>query len=135
MEIYDADLSPIHVEVKPRFSLAQSVPANRRYVFTYRVRMENRGEASARLLFRHWLIHDAGGFDSEVDGEGVVGEQPVLDPGDSHEYQSFCILHSPSGYMEGYYTFSDDQGNQFRVPIPRFSLQAPLPTENTEEMN
>lgn len=131
----DESVGPIHVEVQPRFSLAQSDPEDRRYVFTYRVRMENRGDEPARLLFRHWTIHDSGGFDSEVDGDGVVGEQPVLDPGQSHEYQSFCILHSPVGYMEGYYTFVDTDGDRFRVPIPRFNLEAPLPTDGSEAMN
>ncbi|MDH5589844.1 MAG: ApaG domain, partial [Gemmatimonadota bacterium] len=60
------------------------------------------------------------------DGEGVVGEQPLLDPGGSHEYRSYCVLRSPAGYMEGYYTFSDPDGAHFRVEVPRFPLQAPL---------
>ena len=75
---------------------------------------------------RTWLIHDAVGEDSLVDGEGVVGKQPLLEPGDSHEYQSYCVLRSPVGFMEGYYTFARKNGEQFRVEVPRFQLNGPL---------
>lgn len=117
----------IRVRVHPAFSLARSDPADGTFVFSYRVEMVNEGSDPAQLLFRHWLIHDGAGHDTEVDGEGVVGEQPLLGPGDFHAYSSFCVLSSPAGYMEGYYTFSRPDGRRFRVPIPRFTLQAPLP--------
>lgn len=134
---YELKTQGIRVSVEPRFSLAQSDPNEGRFVFLYHVLMENEGAAPAQLLFRHWRIHEAGGIDSEVDGEGVVGEQPLLMPGTKHEYQSFCILRSPVGFMEGYYTFVDDGGQEFHVEVPRFHLSAPWPggTEDDEVMN
>jgi ApaG protein len=118
----------IQVSVRPTYFFQGSDPARQRFVFTYHVRMENKGQDPARLLYRHWTIHDPEGEDIEVDGEGVVGEQPLLDPGGSHEYSSHCILRSPvGGFMEGYYTFVRGDGTLFRVPVPRFGLEAILP--------
>jgi ApaG protein len=88
--------------------------------------LENESERPAKLLFRHWHIHDSAGDDTVVDGEGVVGEQPFLEPGETHEYRSFCVLRSPVGYMEGYYTFQGPDGSRFRVEVPRFHLNGPL---------
>jgi ApaG protein len=130
---YESLTDGIRVTVRPRFSLAQSDPAEGEFVFSYQVRMENLGEQTAQLLFRHWHIHDSGGEDQEVDGEGVVGQQPTLGPGTTHEYQSFCVLTSPMGLMEGYYTFVRPDGTRFRVAIPRFRLQAPLPALDDED--
>lgn len=123
---YESENDGIRVAVRPRYSLAESEPGEGTFVFSYRVRLENEGTEPARLLFRHWLIHDSTGGDREVDGEGVIGEQPLLLPGGRHEYSSFCVLHSPLGHMEGYYTFVRPGGARFRVGVPRFSLQAPL---------
>ena len=123
---YEKTTDGIRVLVRPRFSLPHSEPEGGRFVFTYRVEMENQGEEAAQLLFRHWHIHDSEGDDSEVDGEGVVGEQPTLAPGRSHVYESFCVLRSPVGFMEGYYTFVRPTGEEFRVSVPRFDLRAPL---------
>lgn len=123
---YEKTTQGIHVSVRPSFSLSHSDPEEGRFVFTYLVQMENQGDEPATLLFRHWFIHDATGEDSEVDGEGVVGEQPTLKPGNSHEYQSFCVLSSPAGFMEGYYTFARPDGREFEVAIPRFDLEAPF---------
>ena len=130
---YESLTGGIRVTVRPLFSLAQSAPADGEFVFSYQIRMENLGEQAAQLLFRHWCIHDAGGEDQEVDGEGVVGEQPLLTPGQVHEYQSFCVLSSPAGHMEGYYTFVRPDGSRFRVAIPRFQLEAPLPPRDDED--
>jgi ApaG protein len=130
---YESHTDGIRVTVRPRFSLAQSDPSEREFVFSYQVRMENEGDQTAQLLFRHWHIHDAGGEDQEVDGEGVIGLQPVLVPGQAHEYQSFCVLTSPAGFMEGYYTFVRPDGTRFRVAIPRFNLEAPLPPIRDED--
>ncbi len=120
--------------VRPRFSLADSDPADGTFVFAYTINMENESEVVAQLLFRHWRIHDAVGEDSMVDGEGVVGEQPVLAPGESHEYRSYCVLRSPVGYMEGHYTFARPDGETFKVEVPRFHLNGPLvlPTSSPE---
>lgn len=123
----------IRVDVRPRFSLARSDPADGTYVFSYRVQLVNDGHEEARLLFRHWRIHDAVGEDTEVDGEGVVGEQPLLVPGGSHSYSSFCVLRSPMGYMEGHYTFQRPDGRRFRVAVPRFHFEAPLPRLDGED--
>ncbi len=129
---YESLTDGIRVTVRPRFSLAQSDPSEREFVFSYQIRMENMGEQAAQLLFRHWHIHDAGGEDQEVDGEGVIGQQPLLIPGQTHEYQSFCVLSSPAGFMEGYYTFVRPDGTRFRAAIPRFKLEAPLPARYEE---
>ena len=130
---YESLTDGIRVTVHPRFSLAQSDLGGGEFVFSYHITMENLGEQAAQLLFRHWRIHDAAGEDQEVDGEGVVGEQPMLTPGQTHEYQSFCVLSSPVGFMEGYYTFVRPDGLRFRVAIPRFSLEAPLPVLEDED--
>lgn len=127
MSTYEDRTEGIRVRVHPGFSLAQSDPDEGRFVFSYRVHLENEGSESGQLLYRHWEIHDSNGEDSEVDGEGVIGEQPHLAPGDAHTYQSFCVLRSPSGYMQGHYTFRRADGREFRVAIPRFELAAPLP--------
>ena len=123
---YEQVTQGIRISVQPSFSLSHSAPEVGTFVFTYRIEMENQGEEPARLLFRHWHIHDSGGEDTEVDGEGVVGKQPTIGPGHSHYYESFCVLRSPVGFMEGYYTFVRPDGREFRVPVPRFDLAAPL---------
>jgi len=133
--IYQETTSGILVRVRPAFSLEDSSPEEGRFVFTYHIEMENHGESEAKLLFRHWKIHDSTGEDSEVHGEGVVGQQPLLDPGGTHEYKSFCILKSPAGYMEGHYTFERADGSRFEARVPRFSLEAYLPGPDAGEMN
>ena len=122
---YEEITEGIRVSVRPSFSFPYSEPEDGRFVFTYRIEVENQSEEVAQLLFRHWYLHDSQGEDSELDGEGVVGEQPTLAPGKSHVYQSFCVLQSPVGFMEGYYTFVRSTGEEFRVPVPRFELRAP----------
>jgi ApaG protein len=123
---YEQATEGIRVWVQPRFSLADSDPSEGSFVFSYHVNLANEGDIAAQLLFRHWLIHDSATGDSVVDGEGVIGEQPLLAPGGSHEYRSFCVLRSPVGYMEGYYTFVRPDGEKFRVEVPRFHLNGPL---------
>ena len=122
---YKKTTEGIHVVVRPSFSLSHSEPADGKFVFTYLVQMENQGAEAAQLLFRHWHIHDSEGEDSELEGEGVLGEQPSLAPGKSHVYESFCVLQSPVGFMEGHYTFVRPNGEKFRVNVPRFDLRAP----------
>jgi ApaG protein len=123
---YEKATEGIRVMVWPSFSLADSEPADGTFVFSYKINMQNQSDVEAQLLFRHWRIHDAVGEDSLVDGEGVVGEQPVLAPGESHEYRSYCVLRSPVGYMEGHYTFVRPDGQTFKVEVPRFHLNGPL---------
>jgi len=102
----------------------QSEPSARHYVFAYFVRIENVGNVAAHLMSRRWLIHDSAGEDIEVKGDGVVGEQPLIEPGKVHEYQSFCILKSGEGFMEGHYNFVGPDGASFQAEIPRFILSA-----------
>ncbi|MDT8370103.1 MAG: Co2+/Mg2+ efflux protein ApaG [Longimicrobiales bacterium] len=123
---YERTTDGIRVRVHPSFSLPESDPLAGEFVFSYRVEVENTGSEDAQLLFRYWFIHDASGHDTEVDGEGVIGEQPRITVGASHTYTSFCMLRSPAGYMEGYYTFERPDGSRFRVTIPRFDLVAPI---------
>jgi len=123
---YEKATAGIRVRVEPTFSLADSDFTDGTFVFSYDIKVANEGDSPARLLFRHWLIHDAVGEDTEVDGEGVVGLQPLIDPGESHEYSSYCVLRSPAGYMEGYYTFVRPDGERFKVEVPRFHFSAPI---------
>lgn len=113
----------IRVTAQPLYLAAHSDPAEPRYVFAYHIRIENVGDVAAQLLWRHWYIHDPVAGDSEVEGEGVVGEQPRIEAGGVHEYQSFCVLRSPEGHMEGHYEFVRPDGTRFRVGIPRFLLR------------
>ncbi|MDQ6885699.1 MAG: Co2+/Mg2+ efflux protein ApaG [Gemmatimonadota bacterium] len=112
----------IRITVKPAYLNDHSQPARREYVFAYFVRIENVSQRTAQLLSRRWLIHDSIGEEHEIVGDGVVGEQPTLVPGDVHEYQSFCVLKSPSGWMEGHYHFAAEDGSHFDAVIPRFIL-------------
>jgi ApaG protein len=114
----------IRITVRPRFSSEHSDPMEPRYVFVYNIVIENEGDLTAQLLWRHWYIHDVVAGDSEVAGEGVIGEQPVLAPGDSHEYESFCVLRGPLGHMEGWYEFRRTDRTTFRAAVPRFVLNA-----------
>lgn len=114
----------IRVTVRPAYLPDQSIPEQRQFVFAYNVRIENTGPQSAQLLSRRWRIHDSGGEDTVVAGDGVVGEQPLLVPGAIHEYQSFCVLKSANGHMEGEYHFVRADGTRFEATIPRFALSA-----------
>lgn len=115
----------VRIGVEPAYSTAHSRPPHR-YVFAYFVRIENVWEQPVQLFWRHWRIHDPVGGDQEVEGEGVVGQSPVLAPGQAHEYQSFCVLEGPVGHMEGFYHFRESDGAVFRAEVPRFVFRAPL---------
>src|ERR1700674_4594013 len=116
----------VPVTVPPRSLADPPEPAQSHFVFAYFVRIENVGTMAAQLLTRRWLIHDSvgDGVDTEVIGEGVVGEQPTIMPGAVHEYQSFCILKSGEGWMEGHYGLLRQDGTSFEAAIPRFTLSA-----------
>lgn len=113
----------IRISVRPAYLDEQSIPVLRRYVFAYFVRIENTSQRTVQLIARRWQIHDSIGEDHEVVGDGVVGQQPTLAPGHVHEYNSFCILKSPSGHMEGSYRFRRDDDTLFEAAIPRFTLE------------
>ncbi|MEO8199586.1 MAG: Co2+/Mg2+ efflux protein ApaG [Gemmatimonadota bacterium] len=120
----------IRITVHPLFLGDQSDPEAHRFVFAYFVRIENVGTMAARLLRRRWRIHDSMGEDSEVEGDGVVGQQPLIPPGGVHEYQSFCVLKSPAGHMEGEYYFEKQDGGPIQAAIPRFILDATAGAES-----
>ncbi|WP_299327090.1 Co2+/Mg2+ efflux protein ApaG [Parasphingopyxis sp.] len=113
------------VRVSVSFLPEQSELAKERWFWAYHIRIENCGDAPVQLLTRHWFITDANGRQQEVAGEGVVGEQPVIEPGGAFDYVSGCPLSTPSGSMEGSYAMVGNDGAQFDVAIPRFPLDAP----------
>ena len=119
------DNAQIDIDVVTDYISEQSDPTVDRYVFAYTITINNRGAIPAKLLNRHWLITDANGKVQEVRGEGVVGEQPHLNPGEHFEYTSGAVLETPVGVMEGEYEMVTDEGDTFLAPIDRFSLAIP----------
>jgi len=115
----------IQVSVTSHYVTGQSDPTKDRYVFSYTITIENHGEVAAKLLSRHWIITDADGNQQEVRGEGVVGEQPHMKPGEGFRYTSGAILKTPVGSMYGSYQFITDQGEEFDAPISPFTLAVP----------
>ncbi|MDX1669081.1 MAG: Co2+/Mg2+ efflux protein ApaG [Limnobacter sp.] len=113
------------VRVQTRFLAEQSDEESGPYVFAYTIEILNVGDEPAQLLTRHWIITDAENEIQEVKGEGVVGEQPVIKPGQKFEYTSGCPLPTPVGTMKGNYTFVGQDGEQFKVPIPESVLSMP----------
>jgi ApaG protein len=113
------------IDVATRYLDEQSEPEQDRYVFAYTVRIRNAGKVAARLLGRHWIITDANGNVREVTGEGVVGEQPWLRPGDDFCYTSGAVLETHLGTMHGSYEMLADDGTRFDAPIPEFILSVP----------
>jgi ApaG protein len=115
----------IRVTVRSEFRPDRSAPGSGRYLFTYSILIANEGERAAKLLSRHWVITDANGEKEEVVGEGVVGQQPRIEPGETFEYTSFCILETPHGSMRGTYRMVHDDGSQFDAEIAPFALVTP----------
>ncbi|HEY1070770.1 MAG TPA: Co2+/Mg2+ efflux protein ApaG [Thermomonas sp.] len=113
------------IDVDARFLDDQSAPEEGRYVFAYTIHIRNQGKVPARLLGRHWLITDGNGNVREVVGEGVVGEQPWLRPGEGFEYTSGAVLETDIGTMRGSYDMLADDGTRFAAPIPAFTLAVP----------
>ncbi|HPP97151.1 MAG: Co2+/Mg2+ efflux protein ApaG [Proteobacteria bacterium] len=112
------------VEVEPAFLPDRSDPAQSTYGFAYTITVRNTGQVAAQLVSRHWLISDARGHTEEVKGLGVVGQQPLLQPGESFQYTSGCQLRTPSGTMHGSYFCVAEDGERFEVAIPLFVLDA-----------
>jgi ApaG protein len=115
----------VTVRVSVSYLPEQSEPERGRWFWAYHIRLENEGAESVQLLTRHWVITDGRGARHSVEGEGVVGEQPVIEPGASFDYVSGCPLATPSGAMQGSYQMIRADGAVFAVEIPRFSLFAP----------
>ena len=115
----------IAVSVEPAYLEANSSPESSQYLWAYRVTIENQGRETVQLLSRHWMITNARGELTEVKGPGVVGEQPVLKPGESYQYTSGAPLNTPSGMMGGAYQMENESGERFDIEIPTFSLDRP----------
>ena len=115
----------IHVEVETSYIEEQSNPGDKRFVFSYTITIRNEGRVPARLLTRHWIITDANGNVKETRGEGVVGEQPYLKPGQGFRYSSGTVIETPVGTMQGSYQMLADNGQQFDAPIAPFRLVMP----------
>ena len=115
----------IHVEVSPAYIKEQSDPPNNHYVFSYTVTIRNDGDQPARLLARHWIITDGDGLVQEVRGDGVIGEQPYLQPGEGFQYTSGTFMNTPVGTMQGSYQMIADNGEKFDAEIPSFTLSVP----------
>ena len=120
-----AETRGVVVRVSVSFLPEQSEPARGRWFWAYHVRIENEGPATVQLLTRHWVITDGRGARHSVEGEGVVGEQPVIAPGGSFDYVSGCPLATPTGQMLGSYHMIAEDGSAFDVDIPKFALLAP----------
>lgn len=114
----------ITITVKPKYVPEQSEPLKEQYTFTYTIGVGNEGPEAAQLISRHWIITDADGGVDEVKGLGVVGHQPLLQPGQAFEYTSGCRLRTPTGRMSGQFFFVDEDGERYPVDVPAFELDA-----------
>ncbi|WP_333825621.1 Co2+/Mg2+ efflux protein ApaG [Pinisolibacter sp.] len=126
--MYEAVTHGVRVTVTPEFQSDRSEPDENRWFWSYTIEIANLGDAPVRLRARHWLITDAHGRRQEVSGPGVVGEQPLIGPGESFEYTSGCPLATSSGFMVGSYRMENAEGGFFEVEIPAFSLDVPATT-------
>jgi len=116
---------PIIIKVKTAYLDDHSQPDKKRFAFAYTITIENNSNKPAQLLSRHWIITDANNVIQEIEGMGVVGQQPRILPGDSYTYSSGAILETQVGTMEGTYQMQSDSGENFNIPIPAFSLTRP----------
>ena len=121
----EATTNNVRVEVESQFAPDRSQPFENEWVFIYTVRITNEGDERVQLLSRHWIITDATGHVEEVRGPGVVGEQPVLKPGESFQYTSSCELNTSTGLMHGTYQMVTEEGDHFDVEIAPFALDEP----------
>lgn len=127
---YTETTEDIRVSVQAYYLTDQSEPSEGKYIWAYRILIENQGNVPVRLLTRHWVITDGKGDTQEVIGDGVIGEQPRLEPGGDFIYTSGCPLNTPSGFMQGSYEMEDVNGDVFKVAIPAFSLDSPFCSPN-----
>jgi ApaG protein len=124
MTSYTATTEGITITVHPIYLDGKTDFLAKKFVFAYFVRIENKRNESVQLLRRHWYINNSNGILKEVEGDGVIGKQPLIPPDGIHEYNSFCILETFEGYMEGTYLMKSENGEEFEVTIPRFTLRA-----------
>ncbi len=119
------DSPRVCVQVQSVYIATHSSPEDERYVFAYTITVRNLGRNTVQLVGRYWLITNGNGEASEVEGEGVVGEQPYIEPGDEFQYTSGAVLETPLGTMQGHYVMVDNEGESFQVEIPVFRLAVP----------
>ncbi len=120
---YSTVTQGIKIDVKPNFEKSITSAEQHQYIYSYNILITNHGKDIVQLISRHWIIRDGLGHVEQVIGEGVVGEKPVLSPGDSFEYSSFCPLETPTGSMRGTYTFKNTDGSLFEALIAEFPLK------------
>ena len=123
--MFSKTTNKISISVTTYYLDEQSEPNNQHYVWAYQVTINNLGQQTVQLKKRYWKIIDSNGSKKEVRGAGVIGEQPILQPGTKYEYTSGTPLSTPSGFMEGYYEMETTDGNKFDASIPLFSLDSP----------
>ena len=123
--MYTKTTKSINITVDSFYLDEQSIPEEHLYVWTYQVTINNLGQETVQLKNRYWKITDSNGIKQEIKGRGVVGEQPILNPGEKFEYTSGTPLSTPSGFMEGYYEMETKNGKKFDATIPLFSLDSP----------
>ncbi len=121
--LYEAVTESIRITVLPKFIPENSNVETSNYYYAYTITMTNEGRATVQLMKRHWEIKNGFGDFETVDGEGVVGEKPILAPGESYSYTSACPLDTPTGSMKGYYTFKNPSGKSLKIKIPEFQLR------------
>ena len=124
--MYSKKTKKINITVNPYFLDDQSEPEDQHFVWAYQVTIDNQSNEKVQLKNRYWKIIDSNGSEQEVRGEGVVGEQPILNPGEQFEYTSGTPLSTPSGFMGGYYEMETNEGKRFDAIIPQFSLDSPF---------
>ena len=128
--MYSKKTRKINITVNPYFLDDQSEPEEQHFVWAYQVTIDNQGNEKVQLKNRYWKIIDSNGSEQEVKGEGVVGEQPILNPGEKFEYTSGTPLNTPSGFMGGHYEMETKAGEKFEAIIPQFSLDSPFVKNN-----
>ena len=128
--MYSKKTKKINITVNPYFLDDQSEPEDQHFVWAYQVTIDNQSNEKVQLKNRYWKIIDSNGSEQEVRGEGVVGEQPILNPGEKFEYTSGTPLSTPSGFMGGYYEMETNEGEKFDAIIPQFSLDSPFIKNN-----
>jgi len=128
--MYSKKTKQINITVNPYFLDDQSEPEDQHFVWAYQVTIDNQSNKKVQLKNRYWKIIDSNGSEQEVRGEGVVGEQPILNPGEKFEYTSGTPLSTPSGFMGGYYEMETNEGKKFDAIIPQFSLDSPFIKNN-----
>lgn len=124
-EYYFETTQDILIEVFPSYVPERSAPESNQYFYAYKIKITNNSQNACRVIHRHWKIKDGNGKTYDVQGSGVVGEQPMLAPGEFYEYTSFCPLHSPYGNMRGKYQMIDQFGERFWVTVPVFFFRPP----------